>query len=87
VQYLVSPHGGYSLERRSVLVQLQEFYSMARLRWLATQRFGVQLPRVRPNERVKKKHDLAREAVSCNTVLGRRLARAVGLNQDLGRDA
>jgi hypothetical protein len=38
-QYLVSPHGGYSLERRSVLVQLQENYSMARLRWLATQRW------------------------------------------------
>ncbi len=34
-----------------------------------------------------KSNDLAREAVNCNAVLGRRFARAVQLNQDLGRDA
>src|SRR6266508_719812 len=35
------------------------------------QRFGIQLPRARCTRRVQKPHDLAREAVNCNAVLGR----------------
>jgi hypothetical protein len=36
----------------------------------AVQRFGIQLPRARCTERRQNSHDLAREAVSWNAVLG-----------------
>jgi hypothetical protein len=36
----------------------------------AAERVGIQLPRARCTERVQKRHDLAREAVNCNAVLG-----------------
>jgi hypothetical protein len=38
----------------------------------AAERFGIQLPRARRDE-LQKPNDLAREAVSCNAGLGRRI--------------
>jgi len=37
----------------------------------AAQRLGIQLPRARRMKSLQKRYDLAREAVSCNAVLGR----------------
>src|SRR6266545_7528254 len=44
-------------------------FSLVRLHY-AAQRPGVQLPRARCTRRLQKSNDLAREAVSCNTVFG-----------------
>jgi hypothetical protein len=50
------------------------------------QRNAVQLPRARASGILQKTGDLAREAVSCNGGLGRRLGRMIPLYQHFGRD-
>jgi hypothetical protein len=39
----------------------------------AAERFGIQLPRARCTQSCQKPNDLAREAVNCNAVFGRRV--------------